>query len=173
MWLYDPNLWYYYLADDAFVHCWWRYIDISSRFFKGNDAYVWLYDPTLWYYYLADDAIVHCWWRFTYISSTFCFRKRCVCVACLYPVVLPVLPRWWCFFPLLIALHVHIFYALFLRKRCVRVAVWPYPVVLLPSWRRHCPWYHCRLPLPSLASGNEVFFRSCLVWCCFYWFWIR
>jgi hypothetical protein len=62
---------------------------------------------------------------------------------------------------------VYIFFTFYFRKRCVRVAVRSYPVVLLPSWRRHCPWHHCRLPLPSLASGNEVIFHSCLVLYCF------
>jgi hypothetical protein len=62
VWLYDPTLWYYCLADDAtygpllmVFHVYIFYV-----FFLGNDAYVWLYDPTPWYYYLADDAFVLC-----------------------------------------------------------------------------------------------------------------
>ncbi len=90
-------------------------------FVLGNDVAVW---PSPWYYYLylADYAIVHCWLRFTYIYLTFCFRKRCICVA-VWPYPMVLLPGWWC----CSWRFTDISFTFYFRKQCVHVAVWPYP----------------------------------------------
>ncbi len=153
-----PTLWYYYLADDTIVHCWWRFTSISFTFYfrKRCVLYVWLYDPTPWYHYLSDDATC----LLTYLGildgrlpvTQVGSLRECWCPGVVHTDDLPpVSVVSQAIFIVdgilfqssttlcekkfrLTSSIMYISFMFYFRNRCVCLAVWPYLVVPLPGW---------------------------------------